>query len=180
METTQLTKAKWNVDHYHSEIQFKVKHLVISTVTGSFDKFDASIEAEDEEFNNAQVSFSAEINSIDTGVADRDNHLKSDDFFNAEKFSKLVFKSTSLDLDGSYGTLKGNLTIRDITLPVELGVFYGGKIKDQYKQKKVGFEVSGTINRKDFGLTWNGLTEAGGVVVADQVKIEANVQFIKQ
>ncbi|MEM9897340.1 MAG: YceI family protein [Bacteroidota bacterium] len=179
METAQLTKAKWNVDHYHSEIQFKVKHLVISTVTGSFKKFDASIEPEGDEFDDAQISFSADINSINTGVADRDNHLKSDDFFSAEKFPQLVFKSTSLELDGSHGTLKGNLTIRDITLPVELSVFYGGKIEDQYKQIKVGFEVSGLISRKDFGLTWNSLTEAGGGVVADQVKIEANVQFIK-
>lgn len=180
MERTELTKTTWNVDHYHSEIQFKVKHLVISTVTGSFERFDASIETEGVEFDDAQISFSADVNTINTGVADRDGHLKSDDFFDVEKFPQLMFKSTSLKLDGSHGILKGHLTIRDITLPVELNVFYGGKIEDQYKQTKVGFEINGTINRKDFGLSWSGLTEAGGVVVADQVKIEANVQFIKQ
>ena len=173
-------KILWKIDEMHSEVQFKVKHLVISTVTGSFEKFDAQVESADEGFNNADIQFTAEINSLNTGVPDRDKHLRSNDFFNAEKYPLLLFESSGFSTRDGRNELTGNLTIRDTTLPVELSVYFGGIVTDQFGQTKAGFEITGLINRKDFGLHWNGVTEAGGVVVADEVKIICNVQFTKQ
>ncbi len=179
META--VKSLWNIDTMHSEITFKVKHLVISTVTGKFNTFDASMEAESEDFDNASISFSADINSIDTGLEDRDNHLKSDDFFNAEQFPKMTFKSSSFTKTGE-GTFEliGDLTIRDITKEVTLDVDHGGVVVDPYGQTKAGFEISGTINRKEFGLQWSAVTEAGSIVVGDNVKLMMNVQVVRQ
>ncbi|TAH19631.1 MAG: polyisoprenoid-binding protein [Cytophagales bacterium] len=173
--------AKWTIDTMHSEVLFKVKHLVISTVTGSFNRFSAALEADKEDFTDAKVSFTADIDSIDTNNEQRDGHLKSDDFFNAEKYPQLSFTSTSLEKkSGSDYVLKGNLTIRDNTKAVELAVDFGGVAKDPYGQTKVGFEATGKINRKEFGLTWSAVTEAGGIVVSDEIKLLLNVQFVKQ
>lgn len=176
MPTETLTK--WTIDTAHSEINFKVKHLVISTVTGKFKSFDAAVETDNEDFENAKISFEADIDSIDTGNDDRDAHLKSDDFFNAEAHPKLTFESTSFRHigEGEY-KLTGNLTIRGNTKPVELDAVYGGTVRDPYGNTKAGFEVTGTINRKEFGLKWNGVTEAGNLVVSDDVKLDLNVQF---
>jgi len=181
MENVATQKNTWAIDPMHSEIQFKVKHLVISTVTGSFGQYDASFSAEKEDFSDAQISFSADINSISTNNEQRDTHLKSDDFFNAEQYPKMTFASKELKKtgEGEY-KLIGDLTIRDVTKTVELNVEYGGTMVDPYGQTKVGFEITGSINRKEFGLKWNAVTEAGGAVVSDQVKIIANVQFTKQ
>jgi polyisoprenoid-binding protein YceI len=173
--------ATYKIDVDHSDIMFKVKHLMISTATGYFKKFDATVETEGDDFANAKVYFEADTNSIDTKNADRDNHLKSDDFFNAEQFPKLVFKSTSIEKDGEGEyILKGDLTIRDITKPITLEVDYNGSAKDPYGNERAGFEVKGKINRKDFGLKWSAVTEAGGLVVDDVVKLQMNVEFIKQ
>ena len=173
--------AKWAIDTMHSEVQFKVKHLVISTVTGSFNQFTAELEADKEDFTDAKVTFSADVDSIDTNNAQRDGHLKSDDFFAAASHPKLTFASTSLaKKSGNDYVLKGDLTIRGTTKPVELAVDFGGVAKDPYGQTKVGFEATGKINRKDFGLAWSAVTEAGGVVVSDEVKLILNIQFIKQ
>lgn len=173
--------AKWAIDTMHSEVQFKVKHLVISTVTGSFNKFTAELEADKEDFTDAKVSFTAEVDSIDTNNEQRDGHLKSDDFFGAANHPQLTFVSTGFaQKSGSDYVLKGNLTIKGTTNPVELAVDFGGVAKDPYGQTKVGFEATGKINRKDFGLTWSAVTEAGGVVVSDEVKLILNIQFIKQ
>jgi polyisoprenoid-binding protein YceI len=178
MSTETLTK--WGIDASHSEITFKVKHLVISTVTGKFGSFDATIESDNEDFEGADIYFEADINSIDTGNEDRDNHLKSDDFFNASGHPKMTFKSTSFEKtgDGTY-KLTGDLTIRGNTKSVELDAEYGGTVVDPYGQTKAGFEVTGKINRKEFGLKWNAVTEAGSVVVSDEVKLNLNVQFVK-
>ena len=179
METQ--TKTLWNIDQSHSEIQFKVKHLVISTVTGHFRSFDAKVEtADDGSFENAEVYFEADIDSISTNDDDRDAHLKSDDFFNAEEYPKLTFESTSIEKtgDNTYD-ITGDLTIRDITKEVKLNAVHGGTVEDPYGQTKAGFEVSGTISRKEFGLKWNAVTEAGNVVVGDKVQLILNVQFIK-
>lgn len=178
MSTETLTK--WGIDATHSEITFKVKHLVISTVTGKFREFDAAIETENEDFEDAKITFEADINSIDTNNEDRDNHLKSDDFFNAEEHPKLTFESTSFKKtgDGEY-KLIGDLTIRGNTKTVELDAEYGGTVVDPYGNTKAGFEVSGKINRKEFGLKWSAVTEAGNVVVSDEVKLNLNVQFVK-
>lgn len=179
MATT--TKTLWKIDPTHSEVQFKVKHLVISTVTGSFGSFDGQIESDDDHFENAKATFTADIDSITTNNADRDQHLKSDDFFNAEKFPQLKFESTNFEKtgDGEY-KVTGDLTIRDITKEIVLDVVHGGTVGDPYGQTKSGFEVTGAINRKEFGLTWNAVTEAGSVVVSDKIKLQLNVQFVQQ
>ncbi len=181
MENVAEKKASWVIDPMHSEIQFKVKHLVISTVTGSFGQYDASFSNGQEDFSGAQINFSADVNSISTNNEQRDGHLKSDDFFNAEKYPKLTFISKELKKtgEGEY-KLIGDLTIRDVTKTVELDVEYGGMMVDGYGNTKAGFEITGSINRKEFGLKWNAATEAGGAIVSDQVKIIANVQFAKQ
>ena len=173
--------ATWNIDPMHSEVQFKVKHLVIANVTGSFNKFEGYAETSAEDFSDAKISFSADIDSIDTNQEQRDGHLKSADFFDAAKFPKLEFVSTSFTKkSGSEYSLKGNLTLKGITKEVDLHVEYGGTAKDSYGQIKAGFEVTGKINRLDFGLTWSPVTEAGSVVVSDDVKLIAAVQVIKQ
>ncbi|MBY0480728.1 MAG: YceI family protein [Chitinophagaceae bacterium] len=172
--------STFKIDAAHSEIIFKVKHLMITNVTGSFTKFDATMESATADFSDARISFEADVNSISTNNEQRDGHLKSDDFFSAEKFPALSFKSTSFSHQGgSDYSLVGDLTIRDITKSVEFAVEYGGTATDPYGQVKSGFEISGKINRKDFGLTWGAVTEAGGVVVSDEVKLLLNVQMIK-
>ncbi len=174
------TKTLWKIDPTHSEVQFKVKHLVISTVTGSFGSFDGQIETDGEDFENANATFTADIDSISTNNEDRDQHLKSDDFFNAKEYPQLTFESKNFEKtgDGKY-KVTGDLTIRDITKEIELDVVHGGTVGDPYGQTKAGFEVNGTINRKEFGLTWNAVTEAGNVVVGDKIKLQLNVQFVQ-
>lgn len=170
--------AQWIVDPLHTDVQFKVKHLMINTVTGEFGSFDVKMESEKEDFSDAKVTFTADINSISTKNEMRDNHLKSDDFFNAEKFPQMTFTSTAFTPNGNGEyTLTGDLTIRDITKPVTLKVEYGGSMVDFYGNTKAGFEIDGKINRKEFGLLWNGVTEAGGIVVSDDVRLHLNVQM---
>lgn len=177
MNATQ-TIGKWTIDPAHSDIHFKVKHLMINTVTGSFKKFDAMLETAKEDFKDAQITFTADIDSIETGMEMRDTHLKSDDFFNAEKYPQLKFVSTSFTKTGAESyLLKGDITIRETTKAIELEVSHGGTIVDPYGNTKAGFEITGKLNRKDFALNWNGLTEAGGVVVSDEVKLVLNVQM---
>lgn len=172
--------AKWSIDTMHSEVQFKVKHLVISTVTGTFKIFEGRAEANGDSFDGSKVSFSLDANSIDTNVADRDAHLKSDDFFNTTQFPKINFANGVLkNTGGDKYVLNGDLTIRDITKPISLGVELGGVAVDGYGQTKAGFEVTGAISRQAYGLKWNMVTEAGGVVVGDEVKLNINAQLIK-
>jgi len=173
--------ATYKIDPDHSDIMFKVKHLMISTVTGIFKKFDATLEIDENDLTKAKVTFDADVDSVDTKNEQRDGHLKSDDFFNAEHFPKMTFNSTSIDkVSGDEYRLSGDLTIRDITRPVHLKVEYNGSTKDPWGQERMGFEVSGKINRKEFGLKWSAVTEAGGLVVADDVKLAMNVEMVKQ
>ena len=173
--------AIYKIDADHSDITFKVKHLMIATASGRFKKFDATLEANEEDLTDAKISFEADVDSIDSKNEQRDAHLKSDDFFNAEKFPKLTFESTSIEKDGDNEyLLKGDFTIRDITKPVTLKVEYNGTITDPWGQERKGFEITGKINRKEYGLTWSAVTEAGGIVVADDVKLAMNVEMIKQ
>ena len=162
--------STYKIDPMHSEIMFKVKHMMITNVTGKFSSFDATMTTSGDDFSGASIQFEADIDSIDTGNGQRDGHLKSDDFFNSEKFPKLSFTSTGFTKisDDEY-KLKGNITIRDITKEIELDVNYGGTMTDFYGQEKSGFELTGKINRKDFDLKWSAVTEAGGVVVADEI-----------
>lgn len=175
------TATKWVLDPTHSEIQFKIKHLVISTVTGSFKTFQGSMQsAGDDSFENANVEFSLDVDSIDTNQEQRDGHLKSEEFFNAAAFPSIKFESTSFVKDGDGFKINGHLTMKDVTKPVTLAAEYGGSAVDFYGNHKAGFEVTGKINRKEFGLTWGAVTEAGAIVLGDDVKLIANVQFTKQ
>ncbi len=175
-----MATTNWNLDSAHSEVTFKVKHLVISTVSGKFKQFSSAVSTEGDDFTQAQIKFDIDANSIDTGMEMRDNHLRGDDFFNAEAFPTLQFVSTGVrSLGGSDYAIDGNLTVRDVTKPITLKAEFGGIAVDPYGQTKAGFEVEGKINRQEFNLTWNALTEAGGAVVSDEVKFQANVQYIK-
>lgn len=166
----------WKIDNTHSEVAFKIKHMMISTVTGHFEDFSATAQTDGDDFTNSQFEFSAKIGSINTKNEDRDNHLKSDDFFSAEKFPEMTFKSKSFDGEN----LVGDLTIRDTTKEVSMGAELNGIAVDPYGQTKAGFEITGQINRKDFGLTWGAVTEAGNIVVSDKVKLVIDAQFVKQ
>jgi len=172
----KVIKTKWTIDTAHSEISFKVKHMALSIVTGRFEDFNASVKTEHDNFKNADVSFSAKIDSISTKNNDRDTHLKSDDFFNAKAYPEMTFNSNSFD----GRTLVGDLTIRDIKKEISLDVDFNGVAVDPYGQTKAGFEITGSINRKDFNLTWNAITETGNIVVADKVRLIIDLQFIKQ
>jgi polyisoprenoid-binding protein YceI len=173
--------ATWKIDPSHSEITFKVKHLVISTVSGKFTEFEGSLDAEKEDFSDAKIQFSAKIDSITTGSEQRDGHLKSADFFDAAGHPEMTFSSSSLKhISGSDYELTGDLTIRGTTKPVKLKVEFGGTQDDFYGNTVAGFELTGKINRQEFGLTWSAVTEAGGVVVSDDVKLAVNVELIKQ
>ena len=173
--------ATYKIDPMHSEIKFKVKHLMITNVTGEFKNFDATMEAEKEDFSDAKISFEADVNSINTNQEQRDTHLKSDDFFNAEQFPKIKFVSKELKkLSGNDYKLVGDLTIRDVTKEATLDAELGGTMLDFYGQTKVGFELGGRISRSAFNLKWNAVTEAGGVVVSDEIKLQLAAQMVKQ
>ena len=174
-----MSTTKWIIDPTHSEVSFKVKHLVISTVTGYFRKFEGAAEVSSEDFNGATVAFTADIDSIDTNQSDRDGHLKSGDFFDAANHPKLSFEGKIVNNGDDY-SLVGSLTMRGTTKAVELDVTFGGSVADPYGQTKAGFEIEGKVNRKDFGLSWSAITEAGSVVVSDQVRLVLSVQLVKQ
>ncbi len=177
-----MATKKWVVDPTHSEVQFKVKHLMITNVSGSFGLFTVDAVTEEEDFSKATVSFSAAVNSINTGNQQRDTHLRSADFFDETSYPLIKFDATrfvSVDNDGSYD-LYGNLSIKGTSKEVKLSVEFGGVVKDAYGNTKAGFTINGKFNRKDFGLTWNAVTEAGGVVVSDEVRINCEIQLIEQ
>ena len=176
METT-----KWIIDPSHSEIQFKVKHMMITTVTGSFKEFTSEVETQGNDFTKAKIKFQASAASVFTNADQRDAHLKSAEFFNAEKYPFLKFESTSIEkADDENFILHGNLTIKEISKPVKLDVESGGIGKDPWGNLKAGFSLSGKINRKEWGLNWNAALESGGVLVSDDVRIFCEVQYAKQ
>ncbi|SEA61839.1 Polyisoprenoid-binding protein YceI [Chitinophaga terrae (ex Kim and Jung 2007)] len=173
--------ATWKIDPSHSDVQFKVKHLMITTVTGQFAKFDATMETTGNDFSTANITFEADVDSISTQNAQRDQHLQAADFFEAATYPKLTFVSKEVKKvdDDSY-KVTGDLTIKGNTRPVELNVEFGGEVVDPYGQTKAGFELSGKINRKDFGLTFHATTETGGLLLSDEVRLLASVQMVKQ
>ena len=173
------TLQKWAIDPTHTEVQLKVKHLVISTVTGTFKEFNGEVTSEADDFDGAGVEFTIQASSIDTNNSDRDNHLRSDDFFAVDKYPEIKFTDGKLNkISDSEYKLTGNLTIRDVTKEVSLDVEYGGTITDPWGNSRAGFEIEGKLNRKEFGLTWNTVTEAGGVMVSDSVRLLINVQVV--
>lgn len=166
----------------HSEINFKIKHLMITNVSGRIDDFVIDADTADENFTDPKVKFEGKIVSVSTNNEDRDKHLKSTDFFDAENFPKITFSATrfeSVDHDGSW-EMYGDLTIRGVTKEVKLDVEFGGVVTDAYGNTKAGFTINGKIKRSEYGLTWNALTEKGGIVVSDDVRLSCDVQLIKQ
>lgn len=178
-ETNQ--PSKWVNDASHSSIKFTVTHLMVSEVEGRFKTFAGTVESPSADFNNAVANFTVDVASITTEDDTRDKHLKSDDFFNAEKYPKMTFKSTSFKKvkDNKY-IMEGDLTIRDVTKKVKFDVVYGGTITDPWGNIKAGFKATAAVSRKEYGLRWNTLTEAGGAVVGDKVNIILNLEFAKQ
>ncbi|MBN3035954.1 MAG: YceI family protein [Bacteroidales bacterium] len=172
---------QWIIDNTHSEVQFKARHLVISTVTGQFTEFEARLEMEGNDLENARAWFSAEVSSISTNNSDRDNHLRSGDFFDAQNHPRIVFESTGFTRksDSQY-LMKGHLTMKGHTEEVVLDVDFGGIMVDPYGNTKAGFEITGKISRRDFGLNWNAVTEAGGVVVGDEIRLVLNIQMVRK
>lgn len=172
--------STFKIDPLHSDIEFKVKHLMISTVNGRFNKFDATMVSELEDFTDAVLTFEADVDSISTNITDRDNHLKSDDFFSAEKHPKITFKSTEINnIDGGDYVLEGLLTIRDVESPITLKGTYNGNDVDAYGQTKYGFELEGVIKRSEYGLSFNAVGEKGGILVSDEVKLIVSIQMMK-
>ncbi len=176
-----MATTKWALDPTHSEIQFKIKHLMITNVTGNFTSFDVKASTEDDDFSKAEISFQAKVDSINTNNEQRDGHLKSGDFFDAENFPEITFTSSQIvKSDDDNFKVPGNLTIKGVTQPVTLDAEFGGITKDPYGNTKAGFSIQGKINRKEFGLTWNAALETGGVMVSEDVKINAEIQLVKQ
>ncbi|MBC7851031.1 MAG: YceI family protein [Chitinophagaceae bacterium] len=176
-----MANTTWKIDSSHSEILFKVKHLMITTVTGHFKTFDAVAETTGDDFSDAKnIKFTADVDSIETNNEQRNGHLKSAEFFNGQEFPQIKFAATEFKIQGEEGKLNGELTMRGVTKPITLKVEFGGTVTDPYGQTKAGFTLEGKVNRKEFGLTWNAVTEAGSVVVSEEVKIHAEIQLIKQ
>jgi polyisoprenoid-binding protein YceI len=173
-----MATTNWVLDPTHSEVNFKIKHLMITNVSGNFGNLSGTVTAEGNDFSQAQVNFTADTATVNTNNPDRDNHLKSGDFFDAEQYPQIKFVSNSYNAGA--GTITGDLTIKDVTQPVTLDVDFNGVNKDPWGNQKAGFSLSGKINRKDFGLNWNAALETGGVLVSEEVKISAEVQFVQQ
>ncbi len=181
-DTTSGTLTKWTIDPAHSEIQFKVKHLMITTITGSFQKFGADIEVAGDDLSKGKVEFWADAGSITTGDEKRDGHIKSPEFFDIANHPKITFKSTrseNVDHDGSW-TLHGDLTINGVTNPIKLDVEWGGVQKDPWGNTKAGVTINGKLDRSKWKLVWNAALESGGVLVSDEVRIACEVQLVKQ
>jgi polyisoprenoid-binding protein YceI len=174
-------ETKWAIDPTHSKIGFKVKHLMISNVLGSFREFEGEVTTVGNDFSKSVISLSMNTASVDTEIADRDAHLKSGDFFDVENFPKITFNGAGLkDLGDDLFELTGDLTIKGVTLPITLSVDFGGINSDPWGNVKAGFSVTGKLKRKDWGLTWNAALETGGVLVGEEVKINCDVQLVKK
>lgn len=178
--TTQIAVSTWNIDAAHSTAEFAVKHMMVSTVKGQFGKLQGSIEGDVTSPLGASVTASIDVSSITTNEPQRDAHLRSDDFFNAEKFPTIAFASKRVErVDDENYRVVGDLTIRDITKEVVLATEFGGQVRDPYGNDRVGFTATTQVNRKEFGLNWNGLLETGGVLVGDKVKITLNIEAVR-
>lgn len=176
-----MEKETWILDSTHSELQFKIKHLMISSVTGQFNQFSAAIETEGDDLTTAKIQFKAPVSSISTNNAQRDAHLQAPDFFDAEKHPEIVFSGERMEKTGDDEyKLYGTLTMKGVTKKISLDVEFGGLTKDPWGNIRTGFSVSGKINRQDYGISFSAVTDNGGLLLGDDVKINANVQFVKQ
>ncbi|HZG87711.1 YceI family protein [Paenibacillus sp.] len=176
-----MALSKWALDPTHSGVDFTIKHMMFSKVRGSFKSFDAAIEADPSDLTTASISFSVDLASVNTNNDDRDNHLRSADFFDVENHPKLTFAATKIEKtgDGEY-SVTGDLSLHGVTRSETFQVEFEGEGKDPWGNTKAGFHASGTLNRSDYGLTWNAALEAGGFLVGDEVKVEIEIQAVKQ
>lgn len=180
MSAAAFAGTTWSVDNSHSNVKFSVTHLVVSELEGSFKTYGGKVVANSDDFQNAEITFSVDVSSINTDDANRDGHLKGDDFFNAEKYPKMSFKSTSFKkVNGKSYILEGDLTIRDVTKHVKFDVVHTGIMKDPYGNTKAGFKAKTQINRFDYGLKWTAAVETGGLVVSNEVDITLNIELKK-
>jgi polyisoprenoid-binding protein YceI len=176
-----MALTKWTLDPTHSELGFKIKHLMISNVSGYFKNFSAEVTTEDEDFSSAQINLTAQMASVSTNNEQRDEHLRASDFFGVERFPELSFTSTKIEvIDNENFFLLGNLTLKGVTNPVKLTVEYSGVTKDPWGGERAGFLVTGKINRSDWGVSFNGVMETGGVVLSEEVRIKSELQLVKQ
>jgi len=176
-----MARTKWLIDTTHSTLGFKVKHLMITNVSGSFKQFNAEVETDGTDFSTAAIQLKAEISSIDTNDAQRDGHLRSSDFFEAEKFPEMIFKSSKVEKgDEENYLLFGNLTMKGVTKPVKLNVEFGGVTKDPWGGERAGFVITGKINRTDWGINFNTVLETGNLMLGEEVKINSEIQLVKQ
>jgi len=175
-----MSKTNWKLDPSHSEVTFKVKHMMITNVTGGFGDFNVAAVTDGDDFSKADITFTAKASSINTNSEQRDNHLRSAEFFDAEKFPEILFKGSDIKkVNDENFVLTGELNIRGSSKSISLNVEFGGIQKDPYGQIKAGFTVTGKFNRKDFGLNWNATLEAGGVMVSEEVRVNCEIQLIK-
>ncbi len=175
-----MATTQWALDPTHSELVFKVKHLMFTNVSGQFQQFNVTASTTGDDFSNAKIAFSAEVDSISTNNEQRDAHLKSADFFDTATYPRMTFESTGFAPKGDEWELTGVLSLHGVSRPVTLAAEFGGVVKDPWGNVKAGFSVSGKINRKDFGLNWNAVLESGGVMVSEEVKLQAEIQLVKQ
>jgi polyisoprenoid-binding protein YceI len=175
-----MATTNWNLESSHSELTFKVRHMMISNVSGSFKQFSSTLTTEDEDINSAKVTFTIDVDSISTNNDQRDGHLKSEDFFDAANHPQITFASTKVEkVDGDNYKVHGDLTVRGTTKQIAVDVEFGGIVKDPWGYIRAGFTATGKINRKEYGLHWSAVTEAGGLVVSDDVKFELHVEYVK-
>jgi len=176
-----MAKTKWLSDPMHSELQFKIKHLMISNVSGSLKNFQAEVETEGEDFSTAKINLAAQMDSISTNNEQRDAHLRNSDFFEVDKYPELLFQSTKIEkVDNDTFVLQGELTMKGITKPVKLNVEYNGTAKDPWGGERAGFMITGRINRTDWGMSFNSILETGGVALGDEVRISSEIELVKQ
>jgi polyisoprenoid-binding protein YceI len=176
-----MEKIKWLLDPMHSELQFKIKHLMISNVSGTLKSFQAEVETEEEDFSTAEINLTAQMDSISTNNEQRDAHLRNPDFFEVDKYPELKFKSTKVEkVDADTFALHGELTLKGVTKPVKLNVEFNGTTKDPWGGERAGFVVTGKINRADWGVNFNSAFETGGVLLGEEVKIHSELEFVKQ
>jgi polyisoprenoid-binding protein YceI len=176
-----MAKTKWLLDPMHSELQFKIKHLMISNVSGALKNFSAEVETEDEDFSSAKINLAAQMDSISTNNEQRDAHLRNSDFFEVEKYPELKFKSTKVEkVDSDTFMLHGELTMKGVTKPVKLNVEFNGATKDPWGGERAGFVITGKINRADWGINFNSVLETGGVMLSEEVRINSEIELVKQ
>lgn len=181
MTTAKTAVSAWSIDSVHSIAEFGVKHMMVSTVKGRFRSMEGAIQIDEANFTASSVTASIDVGSIDTGEPQRDDHLRSDDFFNAERFPQISFRSTRVELvDDTNWKVTGELTIRDVTKEVVLDTEYEGQIKDAFGKQRAAFSAETVLNRKEFGLNWNGLIETGGVIVGDRVRVTLHIAAVRE